>query len=66
MSEVVFRLRPSVRAAYRARAAEVATSLTSVSNKLNGVETHTASALVRYSATEFTPLLKQVGGAREP
>ena len=66
MSEVVFRLRPSVRAAYRARSEEVATSLTSVYNKLNGVETHTASALVRYSATEFTPLLKQIGGAREP
>jgi hypothetical protein len=66
MSEVVFRLRPSVRAAYRARSDEVATSLTSVYNKLNGLETHTSAALVRYSATEFTPLIEQVGGAREP
>jgi hypothetical protein len=66
MSEVVFRLRPSVRAAYRARSEEVATSLTSVYNKLYGIETHTTSARVRSSATGFTPLIQQVGGEREP
>ena len=66
MSEVVFRLQPSVRAAYRARADEVETSLTSVYNKLNGLETHTASALVRYSAAQFAPLIEEVGGERAP
>jgi IS4 transposase len=66
MSEVVFRLQPSVRAAYRAQVEEVETSLTSVYNKLNGLETHTSSALVRYSAAAFTPLIEQVGGERAP
>lgn len=66
MSDVVFRHQPSVRAAYQARASEIATSLTSVYNKLNGLEPHTSSELVRYSATQFTPLIEQVGGAREP
>jgi hypothetical protein len=66
MSDVVFRHQPSVRAAYRARASEIGTSLTAVYNKLNGLETHTSSELVRYSAAEFTPLIEQVDGVREP
>jgi IS4 transposase len=66
MSDVVFRHRPSVRAAYQARARDIETSLTSVYNKLNGLETHTSSELVRYSAAQFTPLIEQVGGEREP
>jgi hypothetical protein len=52
--------------AYRARAPEMETSLTSVYNKLNGLETHTSSELVRYSADQFAPLIEQIGGAREP
>ena len=66
MSDVVFRHQPSVRAAYQARAHDIETSLTSVYNKLNGLETHTSSELVRYSATQFTPLIEQVGGERAP
>ena len=66
MSEVVFRHQPSVRAAYQARAHDIETSLTSVYNKLNGLELHTSAELVRYSAAEFTPLIEQMGGAREP
>jgi hypothetical protein len=66
MSDVVFRYQPSVRAAYRTRAPEITTSLTSVYNKLNGLETHTSSELVRYSAASFTPLIEQVGGVRGP
>jgi IS4 transposase len=66
MSDVVFRHQPSVRAAYQAQARELATSLASVYNKLNGLETHTSSELVRYSAAQFTPLIEQVGGEREP
>lgn len=66
MSDVVFRQTPSVRAAYQARTSEIETSLTSVYDKLNGLETHTSSELVRYSATQFTPLIEQVGGEREP
>lgn len=66
MSDVVFRHQPSVRAAYQDRAGEMATSLTSVYNKLNGLETHTSSELVRYSAAAFTPLIEQVSGQRQP
>jgi hypothetical protein len=66
LSQVVFRLKPSVRAAYRAQEDTVGASLISVYNKLNGVETHTAAALVRYSATALRPLITQLGGERSP
>ena len=66
LSQVVFRLKPSVHAAYRAHEDTVGTSIISVYNKLNGVETHTSAALVRYSATVLTPLIAQVGGACTP
>src|SRR2546430_864752 len=66
LSQVVFRIKPSVRAAYRDREDEVGASLISLYNKLNGVETHTSAELVRYSATELTPLIEQLDGARAP
>ena len=47
LSQVVFRIKPSVRAAYREQEDTVGASLISVYNKLNGVETPTAAALVR-------------------
>ena len=54
-----------MRIAYRARAFEMETSLTSVYNKLNGLETHPSSELVRYSVDQFAPLIDPLGGARE-
>ncbi len=66
MNQVVFCVQPSVRAAYQAHQNEVGTSLVSVSNKLNGLETHTAAELVRYSAREFAPLIQHMGGERVP
>jgi len=66
MSQVVFRVQPSVRAAYRAQEEEVGTTIVSVYNKLNGLETHTSAELVRYSAREFGPLIKHMGGERRP
>ena len=47
LSHVVFRLTPSVRAAYRDHADQVGASLISLYNKLTGVETHTSAELVR-------------------
>ena len=47
LSQVVFRITPSVRAAYRDQEDKVGASLLSLSHTLNGVETHTAAALVR-------------------
>src|SRR5213594_3838302 len=64
LSHVVFRIKPSVRAAYRDQAAKVGASLISLYNKLNGVETHTSAALVRYSAAVLTPLIEQLAGGR--
>ena len=66
MNQVVFCVQPSVRAAYQAHQNAVGTSLVSVYNKLNGLETHTAAELVRYSAREFAPLIKHMGGERVP
>jgi hypothetical protein len=66
LSQVVFRIKPSVRAAYLDHEETVGASLISVYNKLNGVETHTSAALVRYSAAEFRPLITQLDGARAP
>ena len=64
MSQVVFRIQPSVHAAYRAQEAQVGTSVVSVYNKLQELETRTAAELVRYSARELEPLIEQVGGER--
>jgi len=64
LSQVVFRIKPSVRAAYREQADEVGASLISVYNKLNGVETRTSAELVRYSAAELRPLITQLAGER--
>jgi hypothetical protein len=66
MNQVVFCVQPSVRAASQAHQNDVGTSLVSVYNNLNGLETHTAAALVRYSAREFAPLITHMGGARAP
>ena len=47
MSQVVFRLQPSVHAAYLAQEAHGETSVVSVYNKLQESEPHTLAALVR-------------------
>ena len=47
LSPVVFRSKPSVRAAYRDHEDQVGASLISLYHKLNGVETPTAAELVR-------------------
>ena len=47
LSHVVFRIKPSGRAAYRDQEDRVGASLISLYNKLNGVETHTSAEVVR-------------------
>jgi hypothetical protein len=66
LSHVVFRIKPSVRAAYRDHEEKVGASLISLYNKLNGVETHTSAELVRYSAAALAPLVERLDGARAP
>ena len=46
MSQVVCGIQPSVHAAYQASAPELSVSITSVYNKLNGIEAPTSEALV--------------------
>ncbi len=64
LSHGVFRIQPSVRAAYRDHAAQVGAALISVYNTRNGGETHPAAELVRYSASVLTPFMEQLDGAR--
>ena len=66
LSQVVFRIKPSVRAAYRDHADQGGAALISVYNKLNGVETYTSAELVRSSAAALTPLIEQLAGTRVP
>src|SRR2546428_2752856 len=66
LSQVVFRIKPSVHAAYRDQEDTIGVSLISLYNKLNGVETHTSAELVRYSATVLAPLIAPLEGARAP
>ena len=63
LSQVVFRIKPSRRAAYRDQEEKVGASLISLYNKLNGIETHTSAELVRYSAAVLTPLIEQPDSA---
>src|SRR5512143_988915 len=64
MMQVVSRQHPSIHAAYQATQEPIAVSVKSVYNKLNGVETGTSAALVRYSAEQAAGLIEAVGGAR--
>ena len=65
MSVVVFKAFGSVHAAYQAKrtAGEITVSVTSVYNKLNGVEAQTSRALVRDTAGHLRHLVEDVQGA---
>jgi len=66
MSQVVCGMQPSIHAAYQASMEEISVSITSVYNKLNGLEPQIPAALVRHTAQELTPVIREMGGAREP
>lgn len=66
MSQVVCGIRPSVNAAYQAMEEEIPTSITSIYNKLQGVEVETSAGLVRYAAGEAESIIEQLGGTRPP
>jgi len=65
MSQVVCQNRPSVNAAYQAAKDQIGVSITSLYNKLNGIEPHTSAELVRYAAREITPIIENLGGMKE-
>ncbi len=62
MSHVVCGNRDSVHAAYQASKKDIGVSVTSLYNKLNGIETGTSAALVRYAAGKVEPIIKKLGG----
>ena len=68
MSVVVFKAFGSVHAAYQAKrtAGEITVSVTSVYNKLNGVEAQTSRALVRDTAGHLRHLVEDVQGGCRP
>jgi len=64
MSQVVSNSRPSVHAAYQASKEEITVSVTSLYNKLNGIEINTSAELVRYAAESVTPVIEGLNGTR--
>jgi IS4 transposase len=62
MSQVVCGIRHSVHAAYQALKEDICVSITSLYNKLNGIETNISAELVRYAAKQVEPIIKKLGG----
>lgn len=62
MSEVVLGVAPSVHAAYREAGETIPVSITSVYNKLNGVEAEVSAELVRDSARQLGPVIRRMKG----
>lgn len=66
MTQVVFRHQPSINTAYQNAREALGVSLTSVYNKLNGIELSTSAALVSYSAQQAEALIREMGGTEPP
>lgn len=62
LTQVVCGVRSSLHAAYQAAADPIGVSLTSVYNKVNGLEPAVATELVRHAARQFAPVVEQLGG----
>lgn len=64
MSQVVCGSQKSVNAAYQASKEQIAVSVVSLYNKLNGIEVNTSAELVRYAAGAVTPVIEGLKGTR--
>jgi hypothetical protein len=62
MGVVVAKIRPSIHAAYQKVAKSLPVSVTSVYNKLNGMEPGVTAALVKHTAERLGPVIMQMGG----
>jgi hypothetical protein len=62
LTETVCKVHPSVRAAYQAHQPEVEVSVTALYDKLKGTEPGIAAGLVRHTAGELGPLIREIGG----
>jgi Transposase DDE domain len=63
MGLVVARIRPSVHAAYQARAESLRVSLAALYDKLRGIEPNVSRTLVRDTAERMGAIVRQTGGA---
>lgn len=66
MTQVVLRQQPSVNAAWQAAVETIGVSVTSVYNKLNGLETGTIAGLVSFSSAQALALIRELGETRPP
>jgi Transposase DDE domain len=62
MGQVVTSAFPSVRAAYLDKSFDISVSLTSLYNKLQGIEPEVSAELVCHSARQLQPLIREIGG----
>jgi hypothetical protein len=63
MAQVVTSAFPSVRAAFLDKSFDISVSLTSLYNKLQGIEDTVSAALVSHTARQLQPLIQQIGGS---
>lgn len=63
MGQVVTSAFPSVRAAFLDKSFDISVSLTSLYNKLQGIEAKVSAELVGSTARQLQPLIQEVGGA---
>ena len=66
MNLVVFKTFPSVNAAYKEEGESIGVSITSMYNKLNGMESSTSAALVRDTAKEKAEIIESMAGQCAP
>jgi IS4 transposase len=64
MTQVVLRQQPSVNAAWQAAVETIGVSVTSVYNKLNGLEPATIAGLVSFSSAHVLELIRELGETR--
>jgi hypothetical protein len=64
LSLVVTGIRPSVHAAFQACREQIPVSITSVYNKLDGIEPNLSAELVRHTTTKLEPIIRHLGGQR--
>ena len=62
MNTVACGIRPSIHAAYQAQASNMSVSLTSVYNKLNGMESNVSAELVRETGASLEAIIRHLKG----
>jgi len=63
MGQVVTSAFPSVRAAFLDKSFDISVSLTSLYNKLQGIEAKVSAELVGHTARQLLPIIQEIGGA---